>query len=160
MLGFADGSCVPNCGRSRGSGIASWASESWVAINKLSGQRKPAKVRSSETNGRVSQPSASSKRQYRGILIVKLHDCSRVHHCSQIYGIPVRQTDAAMGCGFADVLWLRCAVNAVGRGCQIDPNHAHRIIGPGRDSQLAVRFHALPGEFRIVVVVSRQRAEP
>src|ERR1700722_5090942 len=58
------------------------------------------------------------------VLILKSHDRPGTYHRSQIDHVPVRQTDAAVGLRFADIVGFRRAMYPVRRSRKIDPNQA------------------------------------
>src|SRR6187200_2039650 len=66
--------------------------------------------------------------------------------------IPVRQTNAAMRSRFADLVWIRSAMNAVSLGGKIDPYGAYWVVGSRRYVQLFIDVNTTEMKGGIIMV--------
>src|SRR4029077_14371424 len=87
-----------------------------------------------------------------GVLILEPDDIARLDHPRQFDRIPVRQADAAVGLGLANVRRRRGAMDSVGWIGQVDPDQADGIVWARADRELPLRVDALPCKFGIVLV--------
>ena len=85
--------------------------------------------------------------------VKSIEDCSGLDvnrhaspgHLEEMFGVPVREAEAAMRFGAADLLRLRRAVNAVARTTQANPRCADGVIRTGGDVELAANFFCFGG---------------
>ena len=85
-------------------------------------------------------------------------DRHRIPHRDQLSharGVPIGSANAAMARGASDRLGIVRAVNADVRLVQSHPEHAHRIVRPGRQIVKGARFFAVI-EHALVVSENRQ----
>ena len=102
---------------------------------------------------RLSFTDRNRPRRNRRILVVEPHHRSGARHRRQVDRVPVRQADAAVGLGLSDVLRVGRAVDPIGRGREIDPDQADRIVRTLPDGELPFGLHPFPRELRIVMVL-------
>src|SRR3954452_4857170 len=76
------------------------------------------------------------------LLLLELDLRAALHVQGEVAGIPVREADADVRLGLADLLGLGRAVDAVGGDRQVDPDEADRIVRSRVDRELQLPLHA------------------
>src|SRR5262249_31137740 len=66
--------------------------------------------------------------------------------------IPIGQPDGAMRGSLADLVWVRCAMDPVTLGREVDPDGTDGVVWPGREIELLFHMDAAKVERRIIVI--------
>jgi hypothetical protein len=134
-------------GRKHGRNRSLFVVRTWRAIHVIS--------HAGPSDDRARQKSQQPFISYQPpgvILFLQCNVGARPDYLGNRGGAPVGQADAAVGFGLADRGRDRGAVNAVVRLGQVDPGHAHRVVGAGGNLDLLVARLRIPEQLGIVVV--------
>jgi len=85
-------------------------------------------------------------------LVEKCNRYARANTLGEVKGVPIGESDAAMGLGLTDTFRMRRPMNSITCLGQIDPDQADRIVGTGRDGKFSISPHALELKLGIVMI--------